>query len=421
MQRKKTIYIPIFSLSVIGKSFSIHNQNPGCGGTQFTSIKLAFFLAHAYSDYELVLINQQTIQLESPPNNLHQICAVSINDFLRSHCFDRHDYLIILTMAKLRDTSPDLVKYHSKRIIAWVHHPYNYDWAIKKKKLPAYVCVGTYQYYSNKHFYRPLWYIQNIFQIPENVMATPRFQIHDSQNEVKLAYIGALIPTKGFFDISKQWPRLRNTYPAAELHVIGSSATYGRETENELVPTNSSFAEDILQYIPEDDITNGKVVFYGNLGIEKFDVLNSCHAALLNPSGFSEAFPASPLECMSIGLPVIASDDYGMSDSMRFFPELSLKRPSQIPVKVKYLFSDAHRYNELRERALAVAKWFEMQNGQTVLRWRRLIEEVFSSNANNQDVGPILNQYGPRLRLVKRKTRAYLSAIKRYVKENKKA
>jgi hypothetical protein len=101
-----------------------------------------------------------------------------------------------------------------------------------------------------------------------------------------------------------------------------------------------------------------------------------------------------------------------MSDSMRFFPELCLKSPEQIPDRLTYLLADTNRFVELQQRALAVAKWFELQNGQTMARWRRLIEKV-GGNEDIADDGPLFGLYGAKGQLMKRKARAWLSALKR--------
>ncbi len=167
------------------------------------------------------------------------------------------------------------------------------------------------------------------------------------------------------------------------MHVIGSCSTYGDEPESTLIPTALSYADEILSYISEEDISNGSVIFHGNLGEEKFDIIRQCNFAILNPTGKTEAFPASPLECMSFGLPVIASDDYGMSDAMRFFPELVIKKPSEILERIEWLVADEMRYKEMQQRSIAVAKWFDSQFDQINTRWVRLIEAVFDGNYKN--------------------------------------
>ena len=58
---------------------------------------------------------------------------------------------------------------------------------------------------------------------------------------------------------------------------------------------------------------------------EKDKVLKESDIALLNPTGKSEAAPASPLECYCYGIPVIAGGDFGAFDNMKDFSELDLK------------------------------------------------------------------------------------------------
>ena len=68
------------------------------------------------------------------------------------------------------------------------------------------------------------------------------------------------------------------------------------------------------------------IKFLGLFSKEKNLILKHSDVALLNPSGKSEAAPASPLECYCYGIPVIAGGDYGAFDNMKYFPELDFKK-----------------------------------------------------------------------------------------------
>ena len=87
----------------------------------------------------------------------------------------------------------------------------------------------------------------------------------------------------------------------------------------------------------------------------------------------SEAFPASPLECMAVGTPVIASSDFGMFDSMRYFPRLSLHKPEDIISKINYLTSDPNLYKRLCIKSIATARKFSNRSNMSVDKWVDLI------------------------------------------------
>jgi len=408
------VYIPIFSASVAGHSFSVSGQNPGVGGTGFTSIKLALLLAERYPELDVRIINNSEIYLRNPPQNIRVIVLNDLDLFLSGLYGEMRDFVVIMTMALLQYAAPEHLNYLRDVIVAWLHHPFQFNAQITRLRLAAHVHVGAYQYYSNRPFYRANWYIQNPFT---SVALSSDYTPLTGAAPLRIIYLGTLIRVKGFGHLARQWSSIKAAVPGVELHVIGSSATYGKKPEHDVVPCDLDFAEEILAAIPVSDIESGQVVFHGNLGEEKVDVIRSGHIAILNPTGASEAFPASPLECMACGLPVIASDDYGMSDSMRFFPELVLKNPEQIASRVSWLLADPNRYTELRERALTVAKWFDSQTGVILAKWRRLIEFVVEGHDEMEipDVPPIEAVYGSPLLLRHRQFLALASGAKRWL------
>ena len=64
--------------------------------------------------------------------------------------------------------------------------------------------------------------------------------------------------------------------------------------------------------------------------------MQRCDLAVVNPTGSGEAFCASILEWYSLGIPVISSLNYGMSDMMRYFDNLTIKNPTQINQEIIY-------------------------------------------------------------------------------------
>ena len=412
----KKIYIPIFSDSVRAKTFSLYRGNPGAGGTQFTSIRFALALADERPDWKIVLVNNFEIQLENPPQGIEQAIFQEPSDFFNGFTCESSE-VIVATAAILKRIALNTLKRIENHLVCWSRHPF--DMAIKKLakqvRLRGIVCVGTYQFYSNINANAKVHHIQNIFILPdlENREQDPKL----NKQKINVVYLGALIPAKGFLEVAKSWQQLKARFPGTTLHVIGSAATHGLKFDSKLIPTSAEFAESILSLIPEDDIKDGKVIFHGNLGEEKFEVIQKCDLAILNPKGYTEAFPASPLECMACGVPVIASDDYGMSDAMRFFPELVVDGHKNIPEKVELIVSDPLRYRELQQRSLSVAKWFSLQNDLIITRWIRLLESVTGSDTGKDTtLLPTMPFYGSRSKLFFRQyIRGKLNGIKQFM------
>ncbi len=412
-----TIYIPLFIPEYhSNKRYSTFCMNPGIGGTQFTALKLALFLAKYEKNWTVNVVNSYQLNIINSPNNLNQIICDTFEEFLSLPEVINGKYTVIVAyrqlLQKAKFKSLNIMR---NRIIAWSRHPFD----IKLKRIglsfAAVVCVGTYQYYSMKKLYSSLWHIQNIFIEPDNKPAL--LDLPSIANDtLRLLYLGALSPGKGFLHIAKAWNTIKNTYQSAELHVIGSGSLYGEKSNYDIIPADKVFADKIFTYIPKQDIVDKKVIFYDNLGENKFEIMQKCHVALLNPTGKTEAFPASPLECMSLGIPVIAANDYGMSDTMRFFPELALEKPEDIPCYVEKLVNDENRYLELQQRAITVSSWYALQLPQIITRWKRLINMVLSYDRTIPNQPPFLSFHGSSLSLFKRTVRTHYSYYKNSLK-----
>lgn len=405
------IYFPLFSGNVSQKIFNSFCQNPGVGGTQFCTIVLATLLANKYSDVDIALVNYCEVNIIDQPANFEVIVAADLDEFLARIKYLPKNHFIVLTASLLMHSNKFEVLRLANNIIGWVHHPFQYAKGLKQRPVFSYVHVGVYQYYSNELFFESNWQIQNLF-CANNCDSFPNYP--NSSGPIRVIYLGALIKAKGFGFLARHWLQLKALFPSIELHVIGSSETYGRLQEHNMIPCDKVFANEILSFIPEDDIHTGRVVFHGNLGAEKFEIMRSAHLAILNPTGATEAFPASPLECMACGLPVIASDDYGMSDSMRFFPELVLRSAEEIPARVSFLLADRYQYEELSARSIAVAHWFDSQTDMILSRWRRLFDLAAGRGSGAfSNCPPLEPLYGSLVKLRLRQARAWLGVIKR--------
>lgn len=416
----KKIYFPIFSKATQSKRFSLFDENPGIGGTQFIAIKLALIIANKCPEWKIVLVNFTKIALCEYPSNLSQEIYEETDSFFevlasRKKC---EASIAIAALPTLSTVSTEILDKVNSSIIVWSHHPFDIPASklVSKFKFSGCVCVGTYQFYSNRNLPTQVHHIQNIFSFPKS-SDTKFLDRILSEKAFNIVYLGALVPGKGFLELAKSWCQLKAYFPDIKLNVIGSAATYGEVPDVQEVPTSADFAKEILKYIPMEDIRAGQVIFHGNLGEEKFDVIRKCDLAVLNPTGFTEAFPASPLECMACGVPVVASNDYGMSDCMRFFPELVVKGHKDIAGKVCWLVSDPLRYRELQQRSLSVACWFDSQTDQIITRWVRLINSILEEEAKDPCLLPVMPFCGSKASLYfRRDIKPLLSSLKTKIK-----
>lgn len=392
---KIIIYVCFSGKGTITGVFRKDAHNPGIGGTEFTSIRFAFFLAEHMSDRQVCLVsNNPKFSIESNLKNLSLISVESISEFFEQYVIDKAGIVVISPKHTLAQVKQKYLDQSRSKIIAWSRHPYDTGYPLSDISFAACVCVGEYQYYSNKSILSPRWFIPHLFLLPPHISKNAIYP-ENKQDEIRVVYLGALVEAKGFHFIAEQWKKLKYIYPSIKLHVIGSAEIYGLATGlNELIPTQNCYAERILSSIDYDDILDGRVIFHGKLGVEKFDIINNAHIGIINPTGNSESFCSSAVEILSCGIPLVASRDFGMYETMKFFPELALRKPEEIVGKIQYILEDRDRYYELCSRALVVGKFFDNQNAVIIARWARLINQVANNNVEGSVSPPGKLAYG---------------------------
>lgn len=409
--KKKTIFICLCLERPLSVVFSKITHNPGIGGTPFTCIRFAFYLAELMPDSKIILVtNQKQFLINTDLTNLSTMSVNNFDDFFENSVNGHSNVIVISPKHVLAKVSSYNLEIASSKVIAWSRHPFDFGYPLTKIKFAACVCVGAYQYYSNQFIHSPLWFIPLIFFSPVSNGNYYICQLSKTDN-IKIVYLGALVEAKGFLWVAKEWKKIKSNYPNASLHVIGSVKTYGiYDNIHPVIPALNGYAKQILNYIDLEDIQAGRVIFYGNLGVEKFNIIKNCHVGILNPTGETEAFCSSAVEILSCGVPLISSNDYGMFETMRFFPELSLKKPSDIVFKLDYLFRDSDTYYEFRQRAFFVGKYFHNQNHVIMAKWVRLINLV-KKGVDIKCEPPLnkLNYGNGRYTLIYRKYRTWVS------------
>jgi glycosyltransferase involved in cell wall biosynthesis len=352
--------------------------NPGIGGTEFTEIILAILLASYSSHYQVVFSCKAGLELSPniPSTNLRVETRDQIDILgLLAACSNdskAQDFVIIASQGLLEKLPLRLVNALSDRIICIIHHPYSYSRQIKGYRFPYCVAVGAAQYYTLAKYHRNLVYIQNLTAY--SLSSVPKcYDMHVSRASPRFLFLGALFKEKGFHLIAKEWKKIRSIFPNSVMDVIGGSQTYGSPASHPFLPTSYDYGEMIMDALGQD--TSG-ITFHGNLGEEKLDLLSKTDLALLNPTGLSEAFPATPLECMAFGIPVIASSHQGMRDTMQYFPELSIKCPTEISGKVTEILSNHLFYRCLSLRALRVARSYHESNHEALARWDLVLSSL---------------------------------------------
>jgi hypothetical protein len=155
---------------------------------------------------------------------------------------------------------------------------------------------------------------------------------------------------------------------------LWEDSLYGKAESHPALPVQSQHGEDIITAfggsIPPE------VRFLGVVTDGLDDIIRGWDTAILNPTGVSEADPASVKDCLRNGVPVVGGRDFGMAELLESFPELSIRRPRDIAGVVSELQADPMLRHRLAARSLEAARALQADDRDLTGRWVELIEAV---------------------------------------------
>lgn len=309
---------------------NITKENPGVGGSEHYFLYLAHRLSLLRREFSVtVLYNGTPPSLEGHDNPLLNFAPVAEVSSLQ-----QWDVAILGTAFLAKEAN---LRTLPKRIIAVSHHPHDGHLGelLGKKKPFAVVNLGRYQYLSNSR--RGV----NHFRIPSFFLGgeTPS-QDFAIRNPKLVGHISSMHPSKGFHVIARQWRTVLRRNKGAKLEVLGGASLYGHHENHPLLPTTYAYGEKLVNILG-GDLQNGTVTFLGRVPGSIDSIVNRWSAALINPKGIGEADPATLRDLIRLGVPVVSSRKYGLSEYMDYFPETTVKYAWSIPSTLKRLL-DSH-------------------------------------------------------------------------------
>ncbi|KGG02878.1 CpsL [Prochlorococcus marinus str. MIT 9321] len=358
--------------------------NPGFGGTTYSAIRLAFELHQKYqleeSDIKVSLITKNFDE-----KNFNGMEVINFNQLENYFCDiflisgDIFDFLL-----------KQNIRLNTKRLIAWIHHPFDYDKINKSKKLNAeIVSVGKSQFISNYFIAGNHNHIENLFcarRIRKSAIfdklinQNKKNRLNDFKNNITFGYMGALVPSKGFHQIARYWRDILDLCYARDLQprleVIGGTNLYGFDENHSKIPTTLEYGNLIEKMIGKE--IDSTVFFHGTLDQKRYKLMSRCDIAIVNPEGYGEAFPASILEWMSLSIPVIGSQNYGCYDAMRFNYPLTIKSNKEIVKKIKFFLNlNTLEKENLKDLSYNIANYFSSKQEYIVNKWILLFKQQF--------------------------------------------
>jgi len=362
--------------------------NPGVGGTSYLILQLANRLNQ---HFHTIQDASKTISIgcwvrASKIQTYRGIEVVNISDEVTSsNDFD----IAIATGGALVALGAGQIKINARKLVAWIHHPYDWEKINIAKRLKAeIVSIGSMQYLSNALIGGRHCRIENIFNsnaIKQCLNSQNNGNIRSTTDPlyINIGYMGALIPSKGFHTILEQWNEIRGAVEARgkqmRLHVIGGSTLYSYQQSHPELPCEIEYGTRIQKMIDSQKIGKDIISFYGVMDKRRYDIMASCDVAIVNPDGYGEAFPATILEWLCLGVPTITSKRFGLSDVGSHLPELCIKQSKEIGERLSYVLSlDQQQKNSLQQKCQSVASLYNSKQSLIVCQWSLLLDAVYS-------------------------------------------
>ncbi len=292
--------------------------NPGCGGTEFLFSALPHYLAklHGHALCPIIFANH----VDFLPDNVSAIRVEDVCDGAYAAKEEGCSFFIYRPHRHVDSRILDLINELQLPAIGWLHLTPTMPHLRRMANTPylkAIVCVEHEQYdlIQDSPAYEKLTYIVNGFDV-DGFQPSSR----PKKDPCLVAYLGAIVPQKGFHLLAKIWKKVLNRCPQARLVVIGTGALY--DSGSRLGPWGiaSEIYEEkhIVPYlIDEKGDLHPSVCFMGKLGIEKKEILSQALVGIANPTGQTENCPGSALEFQACGTAVVSGAFYGLLDTVQ--------------------------------------------------------------------------------------------------------
>ncbi|MEM9808497.1 MAG: glycosyltransferase family 4 protein [Cyanobacteria bacterium P01_D01_bin.56] len=290
--------------------------NPGIGGTQFTTISLAYYLQEYYSDQiDIVLIvNKQGLF----PDGLDVCCARDDVDALLKSEEKGCDIFVF----KSRPGDHNIYEAMESVSVKVIARSNNFPGVpglksiSESQQIKAHVCVGHEQLdlIRDHAVFKKSTVIFDLFNGSHFKPAPNIVKTSDT-----VVFLGSIVPSKGFHKLAEAWPKVLTRSPNAKLTVIGSGKLYDRNSKlgKWKVAEESYEANCIRPFLSDaDGNIHPSVHFAGLLGAEKIEILQKADIGIVNPTGCTEVCPGSALEFQACGTPVISIARQGLLDTV---------------------------------------------------------------------------------------------------------
>jgi glycosyltransferase involved in cell wall biosynthesis len=286
------------------------SNNPGMGGTAFEiALLISLFPAHS-KNHDLIQFTEVSSKIESCKN----IVTANVYDAIKEASNIAIE--LFVTVAVNDSALFNTIEKYKMKTVFWGHNYYYSDMCnniVKSELIVANVFCGkqVYDRYIDHEIIKKSTFIFNMLGDAKKKRKFENIKNHN------ITYIGAIIPSKGFHVLAKQWPKILKRIPDAKLNVIGTGNLYGENSNlGELGLANKEYEKTFIEYITD---SNGEllesIVLHGIVAqAKKKELINNSSLGVINPTGITENCPVSAIDFQSHGVPVVTKYKNGSVD-----------------------------------------------------------------------------------------------------------
>ena len=349
-------------------SFSnVDMGNPGVGGTEFVTIKIAKLLGEKIKD--VVIQSPNKIRT---PSNVRFEKVENVEEAIKLSA-TRKEILVLRMFIINYEHIVEMIKRNpNSKIMFWLHLTPTQKIISdlgRLNQVKAFVCVENNQRvrlidYEKQH---------KLVTIPHPLDRQENFL--KPANLIGVCYLGALVPQKGFHLLADVWPQISLKNPLVKLYVVGSPSLYGvTEKLGQFSIAEDYYEKRVFKKLSPQDKS---VVFLGNLNYkERIKIFKKCSIGVVNPSGSTETF------CLSAMEPVVSANKFGLKDSIvNNKTGILVRNNKQLKLAIEKLLEDS----VLREK-MAVTARNHVESKYEVTKIIELWLELLNNVASNQKI-----------------------------------
>ncbi len=247
----------------------------------------------------------------------------------------------------------------------------------KSKYFKALICVGENQYLQliDSPIKKKIHHINNGIS---DYLIDEASLLNEFESRKDIVFMGSLVPQKNFHYLAKLWKLISYEIPKAKLHVIGSSNTYGIISNlGKKGLAEKNYEDKFIGFLNSDPTSAKKVLFHGNLGLSKYDILAKSRVGVVNPLGTTETCCVSAVEMQALGLPVCTGNYESLKTSVLDKNSGLLSNNEKDFVQnIINIYKNKILFNDLSKGAIANAK-FNFSFNKIVIEWYEIFYKIY--------------------------------------------